>query len=125
MRKCPVNDGQSSLSECLGLQSDALNFSKCHINEQTCETKWLKRNSLSKSKIPRKGSKKIAGLGLGGKFVATILSSRRIFNTDGPDSDKSKLHQSNVDKQQITDTPLGLTGMTICPGCPGPHLLLC
>ena len=87
----------------------------------------VEEKEFVKMQNSKKGFEKICrpGRGLGGNFVATILSSRRIFNTDGPDSDKSKLHQSNVDKQQITDTPLGLTGMTMCPGCPGPHLLLC
>ena len=46
--------GKSPFSEYFGLQSDALEFSKCQMRGQICGTKYWKKKRGSRGRIPRK-----------------------------------------------------------------------
>ena len=52
--------GKLPFSEFLGLQSHGLEFSKCQILGQTCATIWWKKKLESRSRIPKKDSKRVS-----------------------------------------------------------------
>ena len=57
LAKC---SGKSPFSEYLGFQSNGLEFSKCQILARTCATIWWEKKRGSRSRIPRKDSKRMS-----------------------------------------------------------------
>ena len=111
---CTKGSGKLPFSECLGFQSNGLEFSKCRILARTCTTIWCKKKRVEKQNSEKGFEKNEHACIVEGVLGFRIFLPVWNLKAAGPTrkfQSSSKLRQFRKRRAEIPDTPLGLTGI--------------